>query len=721
MRENAESPFKSPDESVKLLLDEHFPDSVEPDGFSPGPDQAVVWDSDGPAGFITTWRVEKAIKSFGNFKAPGPDEIRPIILKHLGPKALAKLTNLFRASYLLAYQPLVWRQSRVIFIPKPSKGDYSLPRSFRPITLTSFVMKVMERLILWRIEETTFVERPLSAHQHAFRRQRSTDSALTNMIGYIEKAFQNDEYALVAFLDIKGAFDNVKTLSVVQGMEEKGVDAQIVDWYRYYLENRSVEVQINGIAKQRHLVKGTPQGGVLSPVAWNLIFDLLLQRYDEGWVKAVGFADDAGLATSGKTLSVLASRMQRALRAAEEWGNEHGLTFSPAKTVVVIFSRKHKIVEPPRLQIGGELVPYSDQAKYLGVTLDRKLLWNHHVSKKVQSAKGHLMKLKGSMGKLWGVPPFMTRWLYTGIVRPAFSYGSIVWARVTEKKTFVDKMTKLNRLALLGLGNFRKSTPTAGLEVIAHVQPLFIHIRQEATLAVLRTREHVQPDALPRSSHPRHPKAGHRNYVSGWLQEAGVNDISLDVIPAEWAWKKSFEVDMESFQRGQPFAAPGTTDVYTDGSRVHGLAGYGFWVEAQSQEHKQSTHLGAQFSVFQAEMQAIKAAAEYLSDQFVGKEFRFFVDNQATLLALQQNRIESQLLSDTIRALNHACVANKVTLHWIKAHVGHPGNEEADRLAKIGAEDPSLVGESPLISRQTGVAMVKQLFQEKWPLQFVWK
>ena len=69
LRENAESPFKSPDESVKLLLDEHFPGSIEPNGFSPGPDQAVVWDSDGPAGFITTWRVEKAIKSFGNFRS----------------------------------------------------------------------------------------------------------------------------------------------------------------------------------------------------------------------------------------------------------------------------------------------------------------------------------------------------------------------------------------------------------------------------------------------------------------------------------------------------------------------------------------------------------------------------------------------------------------------------------------------------------------------------
>ena len=435
LRPDKDSTFKSPVDSVKMLLDEHFPKSRSQIDFQPCPPGQVEWNRDGPAGFITTWKVEKAIKSFGNYKAPGPDDIRPVLLKHLGPKALAMVTNMFRASYLLAYQPLSWRSSRVVFIPKPGKGDYSLPRSFRPITLSSFVMKVMERLILWRLEEVTFVERPLSTHQHASRRQRSTDSALTNMVGYIESALQRDEFAMVVFLDIKGAFDNVNTLSVVQGMEEKGVEEHIVKWYKHYLQNRQISVDVNGVTEQRQLLCGTPQGGVLSPVAWNLIFDLLLQLF-QGWVKAVGFADDAGLVTTGKNL---ASRMQKALREAEGWGKDHGISFSPAKTVAVIFTRKHKFNPPSRLMLDGTMIPYSDQAKYLGVLLDRKLLWTPHVTKKIASAKGHLVKLRQSMGKLWGVPPFMTRWLYTGVVRPALSYGSLVWARATEKKTIQDR------------------------------------------------------------------------------------------------------------------------------------------------------------------------------------------------------------------------------------------------------------------------------------------
>ena len=57
---------------------------------------------------------------------------------------------------------------------------------------------------------------------------------------------------------------------------------------------------------------------------------------------------------------------------------------------------------------------------------------------------------------------------------------------------------------------------------------------------------------------------------------------------------------------------------------------------------------------------------------------------------------------------------NRVTLHWIKAHVGHPGNEKADELAKKGAQNPSLVGEAPLTSKQACTAMVKSLFDQKW-------
>ena len=137
------------------------------------------FDSDERANFITEQKVRLAISTFGDSKSPGPDGIRPIVLKKLGSNAIKRLTHIFKASYLIGYTPKSWRKSNVIFIPKPNKDDYSDPRSFRPISLMTFFMKVMERLVLWHLNETAFRDNPLNDNQHGFRKGKSCDSALT--------------------------------------------------------------------------------------------------------------------------------------------------------------------------------------------------------------------------------------------------------------------------------------------------------------------------------------------------------------------------------------------------------------------------------------------------------------------------------------------------------------------------------------------------------------
>ncbi len=106
--------------------------------------------------------VRKAIWSFGDLKAAGPDELKPIVLKHLGERAVNKLVEFFRASSLLGHVPLRWRESKAVFIPKPGKSDYSQVLSFRLISLSSFIMKALERVWAWRLEELALIQNPLS-------------------------------------------------------------------------------------------------------------------------------------------------------------------------------------------------------------------------------------------------------------------------------------------------------------------------------------------------------------------------------------------------------------------------------------------------------------------------------------------------------------------------------------------------------------------------------
>ena len=67
-------------------------------------------------------------------------------------------------------------------------------------------------------------------------------------------------------------------------------------------------------------------------------------------------------------------------------------------------------------------------------------------------------------------------WAYAIIIHPALTYGCLVWVKAISKEGIKKDLTRLNRLALLSFGHFRKSTLTAGLEVISYVRPLDLHI-----------------------------------------------------------------------------------------------------------------------------------------------------------------------------------------------------------------------------------------------------
>jgi hypothetical protein len=93
-------------------------------------------------------------------------------------------------------------------IPKPGRTSYELARSFRPISLTSFVLKTMERLVDQSIRVGLLKRFPLEHSQHAYQRSRSSETALYKVVSRIKSAVGHKTFALGAYLDVEGAFDN---------------------------------------------------------------------------------------------------------------------------------------------------------------------------------------------------------------------------------------------------------------------------------------------------------------------------------------------------------------------------------------------------------------------------------------------------------------------------------------------------------------------------------
>ena len=82
--------------------------------------------------------------------------------------------------------PSAWKEGTCIFLPKPRKESYFEAKFFRMITLTSFQLKWVERLILYHINEDNNVQAKLSASQYGFRAGISTESALHEILRRVE-------------------------------------------------------------------------------------------------------------------------------------------------------------------------------------------------------------------------------------------------------------------------------------------------------------------------------------------------------------------------------------------------------------------------------------------------------------------------------------------------------------------------------------------------------
>jgi len=210
-----------------------------------------------------------------------------------------KLLVLLKASLALGYIPMSCRHIRVVFIPKPGK-PLSQMKSLGPISLMSFILKTLEKLLDIHIKDGVLVERLLNQNQFAYRAGMSTETALFQVVHRLEKSLNHKEIALGAFLDIEGVFDNTSFSAIITAAREHGLEETCCRWVRSMLESRLVHTSIMGSSMIAKVVGGCPQEGVLSLLFWNLVVDRLLMITNDLGFSTFGYADDIVIIVQGK-------------------------------------------------------------------------------------------------------------------------------------------------------------------------------------------------------------------------------------------------------------------------------------------------------------------------------------------------------------------------------------------------------------------------------------
>ena len=411
-------------------------------------------------------------------------------------------------------------------------------------------------------------------------------------------------------------------------------------------------------------MKGTPQGGVLSPILWNLAFDEVLSLVEGSAIKAFGYADDLALVGQGPDLPTIISQLQTVLDRVTAWGNTQGLKFSPSKSMAVAFTRKTSPVKA-ELKLNGTLLPWSRTVKYLGVVLDSRLTWVPHFNEKTKNAKKLLFKYKQIVGTTFGPQPKFMRWMYLGIVRPALLYGAVVWWRcVANNLGRLQTLTKINRLALLTFSSIRRSSPTIALEAMGYVPPLDLVLEGEVIKTWLRIR-HTRPtdvwDGIGRG-----PNRGHRLDLNKLLTTYKIPDFVPDDIPTYNKWSRLYRINTD-FLNGTPFQAP--TLCFTAGARKGVRAGAGLCIQINDTlVDRAAVPLGRASTLFQAEILAIMTAAEMLLNYPSTDQIIIHSTSQAAITALASPVFHSKTVLATSMALDRLAhtSSKQLVVAWAK-------------------------------------------------------
>ena len=318
---------------------------------------------------------------------------------------------------------------------------------------------------------------PLHHNQHAYIAGRSCDSALHQLVGRIEHALDNKEIALGAFLDIQGAFDCTRMDFILSAIRARGVSQQLGAWIMSLLCQRSVKLAHSGSSLEVRTTRGFPQGGVLSPLLWNMVLDSLLWELENNGVFVQGYADDLVILIPGKLVSELLSR---ALKIVDNWCEEAGLSINPGKVAIVPFTRRRSIGGMVPLKVQGTNIELSKQVKYLGVILDHRLHWGAHLNRVIDRGKWALMTCRRLVGGTWGLRPKLMNWAYVSMIRPAILHGDTAWWPCVDKKCNKNRLAGLQRMACLAITGVVSSAPGAALNCCLDLAPLDTYIKAVA-------------------------------------------------------------------------------------------------------------------------------------------------------------------------------------------------------------------------------------------------
>jgi len=371
-------------------------------------------------------QVYWCLRNLDENTAPGPDGIPAILLRRCAFALKGPLVTIFSLSLRTGEVPQDWRDATVVPIYK-RKGSAKLAENYRPVSLTSILVKILESIVRDSMAYFFCRHKMLSSVQHGFVSRRSTVTNLLEYLDFVTDAVDNDKPVDCVMLDVAKAFDTVSHLKLLHILAAYGLADDLVRWIGSFLACRRQRVRVgNVLSIWVNVTSGVPQGSVLGPLLFVLYVNELPVSLHNAVLKA--YADDLKVVQVVNSVQA-ANDFQAVIDELALLFKSLRLSLSVGKCTVLHFGHANTgasyAIDDVSLKAVG-------QARDFGVIVDVTLKVSDQCAAAVHRAYaiGHMIFRSFELAR---VDRAFALEIYCIFVRPQLEYATQVWSPYQHK------------------------------------------------------------------------------------------------------------------------------------------------------------------------------------------------------------------------------------------------------------------------------------------------
>jgi len=386
--------------------------------------------------------VEHACKHVNVNTSVGPDNISPHFILHGGPALHHALHQLFNFCWRYGACPTDFKLSNILPIYKKA-GAMNKATNYRPISITSVVIRLYERIMLPRL---IAMAKPGAIHQlqAGFRSKHACYDHLYAIYHHLSHTLSQHAALPVAFLDIEKAYDSVWHDGLMYKLFHSGITGCAYRFIKSFLYGRQFRICSDGVHSAWFTSSaGVPQGAVLSPLLFILFINDIYDSVDNTAVNMYLFADDIAIVPVTSVHLTAQSRstaLRNSLLGLSAWARKWKVRFSPTKSAYVWFSRARSRTVHDAYQLCDFNLQEQVSYKYLGVIFDAKCCFKAQQQHALAKAKKASYVLTRVISKTYAPSPHLIHTLANAIMRPTVTYGIIFY---TLNDTFIRHMNRI--------------------------------------------------------------------------------------------------------------------------------------------------------------------------------------------------------------------------------------------------------------------------------------